>query len=99
MALLKEDNAFTHVIAIDFGTGASGYIISNIVTQLRLKTQTRTARFVSKCSVHAMAAMTKKHQQLYCLITMAISWISVQMRSKNTRRSSKTATMLCCSRM
>ncbi len=25
MALLKEDNAFTHVIAIDFGTGASGY--------------------------------------------------------------------------
>ena len=25
MALLKEDSAFTHVIAIDFGTGASGY--------------------------------------------------------------------------
>jgi len=24
MALLKEDNIFTHVIAIDFGTGASG---------------------------------------------------------------------------
>jgi len=24
MALLKEDNVFTHVIAIDFGTGASG---------------------------------------------------------------------------
>jgi hypothetical protein len=24
MALLKEDTAFTHVIAIDFGTGASG---------------------------------------------------------------------------
>lgn len=24
MALLKEDNLFTHVIAIDFGTGASG---------------------------------------------------------------------------
>jgi len=28
MALLKEDNAFTHVIAIDFGTGASGYSFS-----------------------------------------------------------------------
>jgi len=28
MALLKEDNAFTHVIAIDFGTGASGYAIA-----------------------------------------------------------------------
>lgn len=26
MALLKEDSSFTHVIAIDFGTGASGYI-------------------------------------------------------------------------
>jgi len=24
MAFLKEDSAFTHVIAIDFGTGASG---------------------------------------------------------------------------
>ena len=25
MAFLKEDDQFTHVIAIDFGTGASGY--------------------------------------------------------------------------
>ena len=25
MAFLKEDQSFTHVIAIDFGTGASGY--------------------------------------------------------------------------
>ena len=30
MALLKEDNDFTHVIAIDFGTGASGYNQSNV---------------------------------------------------------------------
>jgi hypothetical protein len=30
MALLKEDNVFTHVIAIDFGTGASGYVNSLI---------------------------------------------------------------------
>lgn len=28
MALLKEDSSFTHVIAIDFGTGASGYGIA-----------------------------------------------------------------------
>jgi len=28
MALLKEDSVFTHVIAIDFGTGASGYGIA-----------------------------------------------------------------------
>ena len=28
MALLKEDSAFTHIIAIDFGTGASGYGIA-----------------------------------------------------------------------
>jgi hypothetical protein len=25
MAFLKEDAGFTHVVAIDFGTGASGY--------------------------------------------------------------------------
>jgi len=35
MALLKEDNSFTHVIAIDFGTGASGFIIYYIDLQLR----------------------------------------------------------------
>ena len=34
MALLKEDNLFTHVIAIDFGTGASGYPLSNLVMLL-----------------------------------------------------------------
>jgi hypothetical protein len=28
MALLKEDSQFSHVIAIDFGTGASGYGIA-----------------------------------------------------------------------
>jgi len=28
MAFLKEDSQFTHVIAIDFGTGASGYGIA-----------------------------------------------------------------------
>ncbi|EGR31113.1 hypothetical protein IMG5_117560 [Ichthyophthirius multifiliis] len=28
MALLKEDDQFTHIIAIDFGTGASGYGIA-----------------------------------------------------------------------
>ena len=28
MAYLIEDTAFTHVIAIDFGTGASGYGIA-----------------------------------------------------------------------
>jgi len=28
MAILKEDLQFSHVIAIDFGTGASGYGIA-----------------------------------------------------------------------
>jgi hypothetical protein len=28
MAFLKEDSSYTHVIAIDFGTGASGYGIA-----------------------------------------------------------------------
>jgi len=34
MAFLKEDNVFTHVIAIDFGTGASGYSIPLILNFL-----------------------------------------------------------------
>jgi hypothetical protein len=32
MAFLTDDSSFTHVIAIDFGTGASGYRIK--LTQL-----------------------------------------------------------------
>ena len=28
MAILQEDTAYTHIIAIDFGTGASGYAIT-----------------------------------------------------------------------
>ena len=28
MAFLKEDNQVTHIVAIDFGTGASGYGIA-----------------------------------------------------------------------
>ena len=28
MAILQDDNSFTHIIAIDFGTGASGYAIT-----------------------------------------------------------------------
>ena len=27
MALLREDSEFTHIIAIDFGTGASGFLL------------------------------------------------------------------------
>ncbi len=30
MLKIEEDNVFTHVIAIDFGTGASGYVNSLI---------------------------------------------------------------------
>ena len=32
MALLLEDSQFTHVVAIDFGTGASGYGIASRLT-------------------------------------------------------------------
>lgn len=31
MAFLTDDSSFTHVIAIDFGTGASGYSISLLI--------------------------------------------------------------------
>lgn len=36
MAFLKEDSAFTHVIAIDFGTGASGYLFFHILSNYSL---------------------------------------------------------------
>ncbi len=39
MALLKEDDVFTHVVAIDFGTGASGYLF-DLLFQLCNCTQT-----------------------------------------------------------
>ncbi len=32
MALLKEEDSYTHVIAIDFGTGASGFEKKKIET-------------------------------------------------------------------
>lgn len=35
MAILKEDLQFTHVIAIDFGTGASGYGIAPKLSTLQ----------------------------------------------------------------
>jgi len=37
MAFLKEDSQFTHIIAIDFGTGASGYGIAPRLAELGAK--------------------------------------------------------------
>lgn len=86
MALLKEDSAFTHVIAIDFGTGASGYQFFNLAMLLLLKIQTKTAKFALKCLAHAMAVMIKKHPQQFCSIMMEISLILVRTHSKNTQK-------------
>lgn len=41
MALLKEDSGFTHVIAIDFGTGASGYGIAPKLSMSQANEQPR----------------------------------------------------------
>lgn len=61
MALLKEDNGFTHVIAIDFGTGASGYSSPHSASQSPPNNQTLTANNVSKSSTPVTAVMIKKH--------------------------------------
>ena len=37
MAFLKEDNQYTHIVAIDFGTGASGYGIAPRLAELGAK--------------------------------------------------------------
>jgi hypothetical protein len=46
MALLKEDNTFTHIIAIDFGTGASGYFNIYSALLLHLSNPIKMAKFV-----------------------------------------------------
>lgn len=99
MALLKEDNSFTHVIAIDFGTGASGYFLSNVDMRSRQEILIKMERYVSKYSVHVMAVMTKRHPLLFYLITMEILLILAQMLFKNTPRLSKMGTQLCFSKM
>lgn len=77
MALLKEDNSFTHVIAIDFGTGASGYVQPHIDMLLHLGIPIKTARFVSRCSILAMEVTIKKHRLLSCLTMRETFWILV----------------------
>jgi hypothetical protein len=99
MALLKEDNSFTHVIAIDFGTGASGYFLTYLDMLLHPEIQIKTAKSEYKSSVHVMAAMTKKPQPRYCSIMTAILLTLEQMRCKNMHKSLKMAIVLYFSKM
>ena len=59
---LKEDETFIHVIAIDFGTGASGYDITQR-TQLNQKPRI-------KYLIYVMIKMTKRHCLQSSLITI-----------------------------
>ena len=83
MALLKEDNQFTHVIAIDFGTGASGLFWYNSGMLLHLNILTKMEKFVYKFSTRAMEVMIRKPQLQFYLIMMGHLLISEQMPSKN----------------
>ena len=67
MALLKEDNSFTHVIAIDFGTGCSGYNFSYQALQLLPDYLIKRERLESRFSILVMEVTIKRHQQPYCL--------------------------------
>ena len=64
MALLKEDNTFTHVIAIDFGTGASGYSPTNTALPLLPNFQIKKENLESKSSIPATEVMIRKLQPL-----------------------------------
>lgn len=99
MALLKEDNTFTHIIAIDFGTGASGYITTHLVLLLHLNNLIKMARFAYKSSILVMAVMTKRHQRLSFSTMTSSFWNLVLMLYKNTLRSSRMEAQLIFSKM
>ena len=99
MALLKEDNLYTHVIAIDFGTGASGYIFFNLDMLLLQDILTQMENLELKFLTLVMEVMIKKHQQLSYSIVMDHSWILVLMLFNAMLRSFKMVMMLYSSKM
>jgi hypothetical protein len=74
MALLKEDNTYTHIIAIDFGTGASGYITTDLVLLLPLNNPIKMARLGYKSSILVTAVMIKKHLLLFFSTMITNFW-------------------------
>ena len=87
MALLKEDNTFTHVIAIDFGTGASGYTFFLLVgMRSHLEILIKTAKLGYRFLVLVMVVMIKKHQLLSSSTTMATLSILAPTPYKNIRK-------------
>jgi hypothetical protein len=94
MALLKEDNSFTHVIAIDFGTGASGYFLCYQDMLLHLEILIKMAKFVSKFLVHAMAMMIKKLLLLFYSQMKESSLILERMHCKNMHKLFRMAQLL-----
>lgn len=72
MAFLKEDSAYTHVIAIDFGTGASGYLLiltylASVLLQGLLNQDKNTGL---KSSILAMNQMIRRQPLQFSLMTM-----------------------------
>lgn len=86
MALLKEDNTFTHVIAIDFGTGASGYFQPNIVSRLLPNSPIRMERSGYKFSILVMEVTIKRHLQQSFSMMIKNSSNLESMLFKNTHK-------------
>ena len=86
MALLKEDNIFTHVIAIDFGTGASGYAFSNPDMLYLPNILIKMVRIEFKYSILAMAATIRKLRLPFYLIMTMSFWNLDQMPSKDMQK-------------
>ena len=89
MALLKEDNTFTHVIAIDFGTGASGYSLTNIASLSLLNSPIKKENLESKSSIPVMEVMIRKLPLLFSSMTINSLLILELMLFKNMPKSSK----------
>lgn len=98
MALLKEDNNFTHVIAIDFGTGASGYPSIHTASQSPPGFPTKKASSGLKSSTLAMAATIRRLPRLSFSTKTRNFYSSESMPSKNMHKSLRTEALPISSR-
>lgn len=87
MALLKEDNNFTHVIAIDFGTGASGYPSIDAASQSPLGFPIKKASWGSRCLTLVMAVTIRRLPPLSFSTKTKSSYSSELMPFKNMHKS------------
>jgi len=99
MALLKEDDSFTHVIAIDFGTGASGYTVAHSASPSLPNFPIRKEKSESRFSIPVTAVTIRRPLLPYYSMRIRFFWTSESTQFKNMPRLSKMEDLLTSSRM